>query len=115
MARAVRFYREMLGMTEVEIPVTFRPAGLHVRWLQIGDEQIHLIPAPQPDNFSPRHVALHVDDAAKAREELRGKGVEIAETVLIPGADRFFVRDPDGNRIEIVQWKEAYAIIPVKS
>jgi hypothetical protein len=33
--------------------------------------------------------------------------------VLIPGADRFFVTDPDGNRIEIIEWKEAYVVLPV--
>jgi hypothetical protein len=34
--------------------------------------------------------------------------VPVAETVLIPGADRFFVSDPDGNRIEIIQWFHPY-------
>jgi hypothetical protein len=26
----------------------------------------------------------------------------------IPHCDRFFVHDPDGNRIEIIQWVEPY-------
>ena len=32
----------------------------------------------------------------------------IQEATKIPGADRFFVFDPDGNRIEVIQWLEPY-------
>jgi glyoxylase I family protein len=28
--------------------------------------------------------------------------------VKIAAADRFFIRDPDGNRIEILQWQRKY-------
>jgi hypothetical protein len=31
--------------------------------------------------------------------------VAIEETVKIPGAERFFVFDPDGNRIELIEWQ----------
>ncbi|MBM3877819.1 MAG: bleomycin resistance protein [Verrucomicrobia bacterium] len=113
MARARKFYRDTLGMREIGIPSTFPGAGLRVHWFELGDEQVHLIPTPQPDSFSQRHYAMHVDDAQAAREELRRKGVETAETVPIPGADRFFIRDPDGNRIELIQWTETYRIVPV--
>jgi hypothetical protein len=41
--------------------------------------------------------------------------VDIQETVLIPGADRFFIRDPDHNLIEIIEWKKAYPNVPVDS
>lgn len=57
------------------------------------------------DTISPRHVALHVCDAKGARDKLQATGVETVETVRIPGADRFFVRDPDGNRIELIEWE----------
>jgi len=26
------------------------------------------------------------------------------EATPIPGADRFFIADPDGNRIELIEW-----------
>ena len=32
----------------------------------------------------------------------------LEETTPIPGADRFFIADPDGNRIEIIQWLRSY-------
>jgi hypothetical protein len=35
-------------------------------------------------------------------------GIEIQETGPIPHCDRFFVWDPDGNRIEIIHWLEPY-------
>jgi catechol 2,3-dioxygenase-like lactoylglutathione lyase family enzyme len=113
MPRAIRFYREVLGLQQIAHPQSLTDAGLDVRWFQVGDEQIHLIPAATPDVPAQRHFALHVDDAVTAREALRAKGMEIKETVVIPGADRFFIRDPDGNRIELIQWKRPYPMVPV--
>lgn len=58
----------------------------------------------EPDTISPRHFAIHVDDVRAARETLAAKGVEIRETVPIAGADRFFIADPSGNNLELIQW-----------
>lgn len=104
--RAVAFYRDILGLQEVPSPVTFPAAGLKVRWFQAGNQCLHLYVSDNPDTASPRHFALHVDDARAAREELAAKGLHIRETVEIPGADRFFITDPDGNRIEMIQWHQ---------
>jgi len=60
-------------------------------------------------------MALQVDDAQAARSWMKEKGFDIEETILIPGADRFFIRDPDGNLIEIIEWQEDYANIPIPS
>jgi catechol 2,3-dioxygenase-like lactoylglutathione lyase family enzyme len=113
MERATRFYREVLGLQEVEIPSTFPPAGIHVRWFVLGDEQIHLMPSDVPDQLSSRHFALHVEDARAAREHLKRQGVELQETTVIPGSDRFFIHDPDGNLIELIEWKEPYPNTPL--
>lgn len=111
--RASAFYRDVLGLLEIAIPSTFPAAGLNVRWFQIGDQQIHLLLESQNHPPSQRHLALQVDDAQAARTSLHAKGITIDEAVPIPGADRFFITDPDGNRIEIIEWKEAYVAIPV--
>jgi len=111
--RAAAFYRDVLGLLEIVIPSTFPAAGLNVRWFQIGDQQIHLVPESVNHPPSQRHLALQVDDAQAARTRLRTQGIDVDEAVLIPGADRFFITDPDGNRIEIIEWKEAYVAIPV--
>jgi catechol 2,3-dioxygenase-like lactoylglutathione lyase family enzyme len=101
-----RFYRDVLGLKEIAAPKTFDFVAL---WFDLGGGQtLHLLLKPKPDTISPRHFALHVDDARKAREELRAKGVAIDETTEIPHCDRFFIRDPDGNRIEIIQWLKPY-------
>jgi glyoxylase I family protein len=101
MARARRFYAEVLGLPEVERPANFVTP---VIWFEVGDEQIHLIPNDHADDESPRHFALHVEDAHAAREHLRSLGIAIEETIPIAGADRFFIQDPDGNKVELIQW-----------
>ncbi len=111
--RAAVFYRDILGLTEIVIPSTFPSAGLNVRWFRLGSQQIHLLLEVEMHLPSQRHMALQVDNAQAARLRLKEKGINIQETVLIPGADRFFITDPDGNQIEIVEWQEAYAAIEV--
>jgi|SRR3954454_4014901 catechol 2,3-dioxygenase-like lactoylglutathione lyase family enzyme len=105
MARARQFYGELLGLPEVERPANFTTP---VVWFEVGEEQVHLIPSDRPDPQSPRHFALHVNDAKAAREHLRSHGIAIEETVPIPGADRFFIRDPDGNLLELIQWNRRW-------
>jgi catechol 2,3-dioxygenase-like lactoylglutathione lyase family enzyme len=112
--RAVAFYRDVLGLPEYSIPATFPGAGLNVRWFKAGAQFIHLYIAKEPDKPSPRHVALHVEDIAAARNYFVSKGIPIRETTPIPGATRFFIADPEGNRIEIIQWHDAREIQPLK-
>ena len=111
--RAAAFYRDVLGLTEIEIPSTFKPAGLMVRWFRLGAQQIHLLQGAENPRGTQHHMALQVDDAQAARVWMKEKGFDLEETILIPGADRFFVRDPDDNLIEIIEWKETYPNIPV--
>jgi catechol 2,3-dioxygenase-like lactoylglutathione lyase family enzyme len=103
--RARRFYGGLLGLKEIAKPRTF---DFVVIWYDLGNQQLHLLQKPNPDARSPRHFALRVLDVQSAREFVRSQGVPIEETTVIPGCDRFFVYDPDGNRIEIIQWLEPY-------
>jgi catechol 2,3-dioxygenase-like lactoylglutathione lyase family enzyme len=103
--RSRRFYRDLLGLKEIAKPRTFDFVAL---WFDLGNQQLHLLRKDRPDSISPRHFALRVADVAAARTYCRENGVATEETTLIPGADRFFIRDPDGNRIEIIQWLEPY-------
>jgi catechol 2,3-dioxygenase-like lactoylglutathione lyase family enzyme len=106
---ARRFYGEILGLREIAPPATFDFVAL---WFQLGHGTLHLLQKDKPDTRSPRHFCLHVEDIAEVRKYLAGKGVSIEETVKIPSCDRFFIYDPDGNRIEILQWERPYD--PVK-
>jgi catechol 2,3-dioxygenase-like lactoylglutathione lyase family enzyme len=101
MEAAVAWYREVLGLQEVKRPSNFVTP---VRWFELGEQQIHLIPSDEPDVVSPRHFAIHVDDCKQARETLAARGVDIQETVPIAGAERFFISDPSGNNLEVIQW-----------
>lgn len=105
-ARSRRFYSEILGLTEINSPRTF---DFVVVWYQLGDTQLHLLLKPEADSISPRHFALRVPDAQAARAHFARHGIATRETTPIPGADRFFIDDPDGNRIEIIQWQRPYS------
>jgi catechol 2,3-dioxygenase-like lactoylglutathione lyase family enzyme len=103
--RSRRFYTHVLGLREIPRPVTF---DFVVVWYDLGSQHIHLVPRETADAPSARHFALHVEDAAAAREHFATLGVPTRETTPIPGCDRFFVHDPDGNLIEIMQWFRPY-------
>ena len=99
------FYGEVLGLKEIPAPREFDFVAV---WYDLGGTYLHLLLKPQPDTISPRHFCLHTPDAAAARVHFTQLGVPIEETVRIAAADRFFVRDPDGNRIELLQWVRPY-------
>ncbi|HBI45356.1 MAG TPA: bleomycin resistance protein [Planctomycetales bacterium] len=103
--RSRRFYRDVLGLKEIPKPRTF---DFVVLWFDLGNMHVHLLLKDKPDLISPRHFALRVKDAAKARAYFQERGVPTAETTPIDEADRFFISDPDGNRIEIIQWLQPY-------
>lgn len=103
--RSRAFYRDVLGMHEINRPRTFDFVAL---WFDLGDQHIHLLLKDKPDTISPRHFALRVKDVAAARRYFKDLGIATQETTLIHGADRFFIHDPDGNRIEIIQWLRPY-------
>jgi catechol 2,3-dioxygenase-like lactoylglutathione lyase family enzyme len=100
-----RFYTQVLRLREIARPATF---DFVVVWYDLGAQHIHLVPRETADAPSPRHFALQVEDAAAAREHFARFGVPTRETTPIPGCDRFFVSDPDGNLIEIMQWFRPY-------
>jgi len=103
--RSRRFYRDVLGLKEIAKPKTF---DFVVIWFDLGNQQLHLLLKEQADTRSPRHFALRVKDVPAARAYFRERGIRFDETTPIPAADRVFINDPDGNRIEIIQWLEPY-------
>jgi len=98
---SARFYKEMFGMEEVSAPDFPFP----VRWLLVGNLQLHLFLSEDP---APRahHFGLDVDDfeaAYRKAEELgvREEGGYYANVYELPdGAAQLYVRDPAGNMVE---------------
>jgi catechol 2,3-dioxygenase-like lactoylglutathione lyase family enzyme len=102
---ARHFYGTILGLQEIPAPKEFDFVAI---WFDLGSCYLHLLLKDQPDTISPRHVCFETTDITKARAKAMAHGLKIDETVKIVAADRFFLRDPDGNRIEILQWNRRY-------
>jgi catechol 2,3-dioxygenase-like lactoylglutathione lyase family enzyme len=100
-AATKHFYGSVLGLRQVPKPAAARPTGA---WYQIGDNQLHLSVEADANGSSSRHVCFWVSDLAEAEKRFRDAGVEILpDPRPIPGTARFYVRDPGGNQLEIVQ------------
>ncbi len=103
--KAREFYGKLLGMKEVAAPREFDFVAV---WYDLGGSYLHLLLKPEPDTISARHVCFRVSDIAGARRYCESLGLKVDETVKIAAADRFFLRDLDGNRLEFLQWERPY-------
>ena len=92
---AVRFYTEVMGLE----PIARRDTKGTGAWFRLGDTEVHLAEDPAPQPRSKRHFAVEVADLAEARRTAADHGAEIDQEE----AGRFWMRDPSGNRIEVVQ------------
>ncbi len=103
-ADARRFFGETLGMREVPQPSTL--AHNSVVWFDAsGDgQEVHcFVDEPYRPGCADQHLCLQVDDLAEMRSQLQQHDVEPEETIVIRNRPRFFVSDPFGNKIELVQ------------
>jgi catechol 2,3-dioxygenase-like lactoylglutathione lyase family enzyme len=100
-AECLAFYRTVLGLKEIPKPEELRSRG--GAWFEVGSLQFHIGIDPDPSPKSKRHVCFLVADLAKAKASVQASGASIEEEGVAEGLQRFFVRDPAGNRIEIGQ------------
>lgn len=63
---------------------------------------------PDDKHFNYQHMALIVDGIENVRDELIEKGVEIDIELdrSVDSNSGFWIHDPDGNKIEIIQYSE---------
>ena len=96
------FYGAVLGLQQVPKPAAARQSGA---WYQIGATQLHLsVEDAELAPLSSRHICFAVDDLGAAENKFRDAGVEVvSDPRPVPGTKRFYVRDPGGNQLEIVQ------------
>jgi len=96
------FYRKVLDLEQVPKPAAARQNGA---WYQIGATQLHLsVDDEEQGPLSSRHICFAVSDLGAAEKRFRDAGVEIIpDPRPNPGSSRFYVRDPGGNQLEIVQ------------
>lgn len=101
-AAARTFYCQVLGLVEFDKPDSLKSRGGF--WLRLGDQELHVSLEDGFDRTTTKaHVAYHVDALEEWREKLTDAGVNIGESVPIPGYRRFECRDPFGNRMEFIE------------
>jgi catechol 2,3-dioxygenase-like lactoylglutathione lyase family enzyme len=98
---AVRFYGAILGLDQVPKPADLSPRG--GVWFRTGDLEVHL---GMEDHFSPAvkaHPAFLVDGLETMKARIEAAGYRVTDTVQIEGFHRVYVRDPFGNRVELIE------------
>ncbi|PKM45343.1 MAG: glyoxalase [Gammaproteobacteria bacterium HGW-Gammaproteobacteria-1] len=103
-ARALGFYRDILGLAEAPRPELGFPGA----WLDVGGQQIHLLELPNPDPVDgrpdhggrDRHVALSCPDLDALVTRLEAAGIPYTRSRS--GRAALFCRDPDGNAVELI-------------
>ncbi len=105
--RSIEFYTEKLGFEKR----TDIPMGEAMRWVEVappgGESTIAIVPPREgaPTGVETR-VAFTTDDVDADHASLRAQGVDVDEEVMRMGdpvPPMFFFRDPDNNKLLIVQ------------
>jgi glyoxylase I family protein len=104
--RALVFYRDVLGLS---IDTSRSDLAFPGAWLEVGDQQIHLLELPNPDPIEgrpehggrDRHTAFNISDIKSLIETLEKN--RITYTRSRSGRNALFCRDPDGNALEFIQ------------
>ena len=103
----VAWYRDTLGLEQVEKPDGTRPEGA---WFKAGAQEVHVsVDEQNPPKVS--HFGIVVSDFDAAVDGLRAAGCHIEQARTIPGRHRFYTRDPAGNRIEVVHFDAQEAVV----
>lgn len=95
------FYIGVLGLREESKPATL--AGRGGVWFAAGSARIHL---GVEEDFRPArkaHPALIVNGLTTLAARCREAGYVPVSDDALPGYDRFYVADPFGNRLELLQ------------
>jgi lactoylglutathione lyase len=108
MAKARAFYEGFLGFQSPFSIPRKNPAEQLV-WIKINDRQtVELFPGSEvaPDADRLYHIAVETDDAEAMRLYLQSKGVAVPPKTAIGkiGNKNYFVKDPSGNIVEIVEY-----------
>jgi glyoxylase I family protein len=103
------FYCQILGMS---INPDRPDLGFKGAWLNLGEQQIHLLNLPEAEPFGghyerpehagrDRHLAIYVRHIDLLKESLTKH--KIAFTMSRSGRNALFCRDPDGNGLEFIE------------
>ena len=96
------FYGDKLGFQEIKKPDLLAKRG--GVWFQVGQHQLHV---GVENDFQPAkkaHPAFEVKNIKDLRSKLMEQGVKIREDDNLEGAERFYLHDQFGNRLEFLEW-----------
>jgi glyoxylase I family protein len=100
--RSRQFYEGLLELVPTERP----DFGFPGMWYQIGEGQLHLIQREEMGtagnaiaaiNPTDPHFAIQVDDLDAMRRRVQAAGLQVLDF----GGEQMWVRDPDGNTVEL--------------
>ena len=117
---AIHFYGEILGLKRIKKTDSLGPAGADFCIYEDPSYELQLGVARETTmadiNKNLRnHLGFQVDDLAAARKDLEAAGIEIADADPAYSQERdfhqerFFIFDPGGNRLEILEPRRFYA------
>lgn len=108
MAKARAFYEGFLGY-QSPFSIPRKDPKEQLVWIKINDRQsVELFPgsevSPEADRLY--HIAVETDDAEVMRVYLHSKGVKVPPKTGIGkiGNKNYFIQDPNGNTVEIVEY-----------
>jgi len=96
------FYQQILGFEEVQKPALLQKNG--GAWFQAGSVQIHIGIEDPFTSAKKAHPAIRVKNIESLKVHLANQHIDFKIDDKLPGADRFYVEDPFGNRIEFLEW-----------
>lgn len=73
-------------------------------WFQVGHHQLHV--GVEKDFYPAKkvHPAFEVNNIKDLGSTLMELDIEIIEDNNLEGAERFYLHDPFGNRLEFLEW-----------
>lgn len=102
---ARRFYGDVLGFEEVPKPAAL--AGRGGAWFRSGGVHLHLGVEPDFRPARKAHPALRVEGLTALIVRCVNAGHPVERDVPLPGLERVHVADPFGNRIELLELRDA--------
>ncbi|MFS0562488.1 VOC family protein [Terribacillus sp. 179-K 1B1 HS] len=101
--QAREFFGDVLGFEEIEKPANLRARG--GVWFSCNAITVHL---GVEEPFSPArkaHPAFEVEGLVSLRRHLSERNISFVDDTDLPGANRIYVSDPFGNRLEFLEWQ----------
>ncbi len=117
---AIHFYEEILGLKRLKKPDSLGPAGAHFcisedPWYELHVGVARDTTMADVNKNLRNHLGFQVDDLETARKDFEAAGIEIDDATAAYSEsrdfhqERFFIRDPGGNRLEILEPRRIYA------